>query len=267
MEPLKRSDKVKKFRYVGSVAVILIVVIIVFVYQLTKPAKPTIVFKNNAQLEQYTYLSNAALQDAIDLEKSNFGTYHVEFLKDGKIIDPETIRQEQIQLYTTMHNIPYPFPEGYDDKGIMDLLDNGDEIPVVGDLEMRFIASFSNGEEASFEKVFKAVDTIPPKITYRVDDKEVDSGARIVVQTGDDEGELRVTDTRFDHDIEIQFNSSKSPVKEATQLKIEASDGVNETQYQVYLYYVDLENVSEEMYQILKNAGVINLDRIQVKES
>ncbi|MDE8209605.1 hypothetical protein PT115_09180, partial [Erysipelothrix rhusiopathiae] len=39
-----------------------------------------------------------------------------------------------------MHNIPYPFPEGYDDKGIMDLLDNGDEIPVVGDLEMRFIA-------------------------------------------------------------------------------------------------------------------------------
>ncbi|MDE8209423.1 hypothetical protein PT115_08160, partial [Erysipelothrix rhusiopathiae] len=170
-------------------------------------------------------------------------------------------------LYTTMHNIPYPFPEGYDDKGIMDLLDNGDEIPVVGDLEMRFIASFSNGEEASFEKVFKAVDTIPPKITYRVDDKEVDSGARIVVQTGDDEGELRVTDTRFDHDIEIQFNSSKSPVKEATQLKIEASDGVNETQYQVYLYYVDLENVSEEMYQILKNAGVINLDRIQVKES
>lgn len=59
----------------------------------------------------------------------------------------------------------------------------------------------------------------------------------------------------------------KTPVKEATLLKIEASDGVNETQYQVYLYYVDLENVSEEMYQILKNAGVINLNRIQVKES
>ncbi|WP_323616921.1 hypothetical protein [Erysipelothrix rhusiopathiae] len=266
METTNQSTKVKKFKYVGSVAIILIVIIISFVYHFTKGSKPVIVFKDNAQLEQYTYLSNAALQDAIDLEKSNFGTYHVEFLKDGKIIDPETIRQEQIQLYTTMHNIPYPFPEGYD-KGIMDLLDNGDEIPVVGDLEMRFIASFSNGEEASFEKVFKAVDTIPPKITYRVDDKEVESGARIVVQTGDDEGELSVTDTRFDHDIEIQFNSSKSPVKEATQLKIEASDGVNETQYQVYLYYVDLENVSEEMYQILKNAGVINLDRIQVKES
>ncbi|AZK43881.1 hypothetical protein EEI45_02975 [Erysipelothrix piscisicarius] len=267
METTNQSTKVKKFKYVGSVAIILIVIIISFVYHFTKGSKPVIVFKDNAQLEQYTYLSNAALQDAIDLEKSNFGTYHVEFLKDSKIVDPETIRQEQIQLYTTMHNIPYPFPEGYDDKGIMDLLDNGDEIPVVGDLEMRFIASFSNGEEASFEKVFKAVDTIPPKITYRVDDKEVESGARIVVQTGDNEGELRVTDTRFDHDIEIQFNASKSPVKEATQLKIEASDGVNETQYQVYLDYVDLENVSEEMYQILKNAGVINLDRIQVKES
>ncbi|MEF7523626.1 hypothetical protein [Erysipelothrix rhusiopathiae] len=267
METTNQSTKVKKFKYVGSVAIILIVIIISFVYHFTKGSKPVIVFKDNAQLEQYTYLSNAALQDAIDLEKSNFGTYHVEFLKDGKIVDPETIRQEQIQLYTTMHNIPYPFPEGFDDKGIMDLLDNGDEIPVVGDLEMRFIASFSNGEEATFEKILKAVDTIPPKITYRVDDKEVESGARIVVQTGDNEGELRVTDTRFDHDIEIQFNASKSPVKEATQLKIEASDGVNETQYQVYLYYVDLENVSEEMYQILKNAGVINLDRIQVKES
>lgn len=254
-----------KSKYVIGVGIILVIVVIAFVVHFTKTEKPVIVFKENPQLEKYTYLTSEGLETQIDMDKSNYDTFRVELIRNGTLVDEETIRQEQIELYFKENKIPYPAPDSVDITEILSLLQAKDEMPLVGDIELRVIAIFSDGSESSVNETFKVVDTISPTISYLLDEEAIENGDRIVLDLieANNNVEMFATDLRFGKEIEISVSSRTSSAKEATQLHLEADDGVNEVQKVIYVYLVDEANITPEQIIMLEKVNVRNLDRVK----
>lgn len=265
MKQSKKALNSNKLKYVIGIGIILVLVVVAFIVHFTKTEKPVIVFKENPQLEKYTYLTGEGLETQIDTEKSNYDTFRVEFIRNGTLLDEETVRKEQIELYFKENKIPYPAPDSVDITEILSLLQAKDEMPLVGDIELRIIAIFSDGSESSVNETFKVVDTISPTISYLLDGESIENGDRIVLDLieANNNVDMFATDLRFGEEIKINVSSHTSNAKEATQLHLEADDGVNEVQKVLYIYLVDEANVTPEQIKMLEKAGVRNLDRVK----